>query len=179
MKAKQYTKRKLLYILVLLFTVMQGAWAQSTAYVSTYAELSAAVENASVDNIIVTANIDVPCETSKSISDGVDVTGVSTAQLIINRSLTLQSQPGSKYIIKRTSASGIASSALKSIFAIRGNGQGTSDTANLTENTVEVSFTNITIDGGANWGASDVNERRNSPVDAYGNAGRSMIGTCS
>ena len=160
---------------LLLACVTMTTWAQGTAYVSTYAEFSAAVANASVSNIVVTANIDVPCEISNSIGDGVDLTGVSTAQLIINRSLTLQSQAGSKYIIKRTSASGSASSTLKSIFAIRGNGQGKSGTANLTQNTVEVSFTNIIIDGGANWGSSSVSERRNGPANAYGNAGRSMI----
>ena len=152
----------------------QGAWA-TTAYVSTYAELSAAISNASVDVIIVTANIDVPCETSKSISDGVDETGASTAQLIINRSLTLQSQAGSKYIIKRVAANGADATKLKSLIAIRGTGQGNSGTANLTQNTVEVSFTNIIIDGGAVWGSSTVCERRNGAANAYGNAGRSII----
>ena len=151
----------------------QGAWA-TTAYVSTYAELSAAISNASVDVIIVTANIDVPCENSGNAGAN-DLTGASTAQLIINRSLTLQSQAGSKYVIRRTSASGSTSTTLKSIFAIRGNGQGTSGTANLTENTIQVTFTNIIIDGGAVWGSSTVCERRNGAANAYGNAGRSMI----
>ena len=150
-----------------------GAWA-TTAYVSTYAELSAAISNASVDVIIVTANIDVPCGNSGNAGAN-DLTGASTAQLIINRSLTLQSQAGSKYVIRRTSASGSTSTTLKSIFAIRGNGQGTSGTANLTENTIQVTFTNIIIDGGAVWGSSTVCERRNGAANAYGNAGRSMI----
>ena len=175
MKAKQYMKRKLLYILVLLFTVMQGAWAQSTAYVSTYAELSAAVENASVDNIIVTANIDVPCETSVTNTSNPDLTGASTAQLVIKRSLTLQSQAGYKFTIKRIAANEATTDHLKSLISIRGNGNGTSGTANLTGNTVEVTFTNIIIDGGANWGSSTVSDRRTAATTAYGNAGRSMI----
>ncbi len=107
-------------------------WAQSSAYVSTYAELSAAVANASVNNIVVTANIDVPCETSGNAGDN-DLTGVSTAQLIINRSLTLQSQAGSKFIVKRVSANDANASVLKSMIAIRGNGHGNSGTDNLAE----------------------------------------------
>ena len=161
--------------LVLLLTfVTMTTWAQSTAYVSTYDELSAAVSNASVNNIVVTANIDVPCGTSGNAGNA-DLTGASTAQLIINRTLTLQSQAGSKFIIKRIAANGANASTLKSMIAIRGNGHGNNGNDNLTENNVEVSFTNIIIDGGANWGASNVNERRNSAADAYGNAGRSMI----
>ena len=147
-------------------------WA-TTAYVSTYAELSSAISDAAVENIIVTANIDVPCDTSKNAGN-TDLTGASTAQLIINRSLTLQSQAGSKYIIKRVAA-GATSNRLKSLIAIRGNGNGTGGTANLAQNTVEVSFTNIIIDGGANWGSSSVNSRRSGAVDAYGYSGRSMI----
>ena len=149
--------------------------AQTTAYVSTYAELSAAISNASVTNIVVTANIDVPCETSKSNGDGVDYTGASTAQLVINRSLTLQSQAGSKYIIKRVVASGATYNALKSLIAIHGNGNRTSGTANLTENTVEVTFTNIIIDGGAEWGNSTVSERRSAANTSYSCSGRSII----
>ena len=164
-------KRSLSFLLVF---VTLTSWAQSSAYVSTYAELSAAVANASVNNIVVTANIDVPCETSGNAGDN-DLTGVSTAQLIINRSLTLQSQAGSKYIVKRVAANDANASVLKSMIAIRGNGHGNSGTDNLAENTVEVAFTNIILDGGADWGASNVNERRNSAADAYGHAGRSMI----
>ena len=146
----------------------------TTAYVSTCEELSAAIGNASVDNIIVTANVDVPCETSGD-AGSTDMTGASTAKLIINRSLTLQSQAGSKYIVKRVVASGATPSALKSLIAIRGNGKGESGTANLTENTVEVSFTNIIIDGGANWGAASVEDRRAAEADAYGCSGRATI----
>ena len=166
--------RKLNFILVLLLMVTQGALAQSTAYVSTYVELSDAIANASVNNIIVTANIDVPCETSGNAGN-TDLTGASTAQLIINRSLTLQSQAGSKYIIKRVAANGATSSALKSMIAIRGNGHGNSGTDNLSENTVEVSFTNIIIDGGANWGSTSVSDRYNAAADACGCSGRATI----
>ena len=167
--------RKTLYIFVLLFTmVAQDAWAQSTAYVSTYDELSAAVSNASVINIIVTANIDVPCGTSGNAGN-TDMTGASTAQLVINRSLTLQSQAGSTFVIKRVAANGANSSALKSLIAIRGNGNGTSGTDNLTENTVEVSFTNIIIDGGANWGSTSVQNRYSAAADACGYSGRATI----
>ena len=158
-------------MLVLMTTT---TWAQSTAYVSTYAELRAAIENASVNNIIVTANIDVPCETSGNAGN-TDLTGASTAQLIINRSLTLQSQAGSKYIIKRVAANGADATKLKSLIAIRGDGKGNSGTANLTENTVEVSFTNIIIDGGANWGATSVSDRYNAATDACGYSGRATI----
>ena len=168
-------KTKLLSLLALLLTVTQGAWG-TTVYVSTYEELKAAIENVSVDSIIVTANIDVPCGTSGNAGSGsTDMTGASTAQLIINRSLTLQSQAGSKYIIKRVAANGATSSALKSMIAIRGNGKGTSGTNNLTENTIQVNFTNIIIDGGAVWGSSTVCDRRKGAANAYGNAGRSMI----
>ena len=160
------------FITALLMTTM--TWG-ATAYVATYAELKAAIENASVDHIIVTANIDVPCETSGSISDGADLTGVSTAQLIMNRSLTLQSQAGSKYIIKRVAANGANASTLKSLIAIRGNGNGTNGTANLTENTVEVSFTNIIIDGGANWGLTSVENRYSAAIDAFDCSGRATI----
>ena len=166
-------KTILLLAVLMLFMVPQSAWA-TTAYVSTYAELRDAISDASIDVIIVTANIDVPCGNSGNAGN-TDLTGASTAQLIINRSLTLQSQAGSKYVIRRTSASGSTSTTLKSIFAIRGNGQGTSGTANLTENTIQVTFTNIIIDGGAVWGSSTVCERRNGAANAYGNAGRSMI----
>lgn len=146
-----------------------------TAYVGSYEDLKAAIANASVDVIIVTANINVPCETSKSLSDGADETGVSTAQLIINRSLTLQSQPGSKYVIKRVAADGANASALKSLIAIRGNGPGNNGTDNLTQNSVEVSLTNIIIDGGADWGSSEVSARRSADKTAYSCSGRSMI----
>ena len=166
-------RRKLLTILALLLTMTQGAWG-TTVYVSTYEELKDAIENVSVDNIIVTANIDVPCETSGNAGN-TDLTGASTAQLIINRSLTLQSQAGSKYIIKRVAANGATSSALKSMIAIRGNGQGNSGTDNLSENTVEVSFTNIIIDGGANWGSTSVSDRYNAAADACGCSGRATI----
>ena len=171
-------KRRLHKIYLALVTLVllmmpQGAWA-TTAYVSTYAELSAAISNASVDVIIVTANIDVPCENSGNAGN-TDLTGASTAQLIIRRSLTLQSQAGSKYIIKRVAANGADATKLKSLIAIRGDGQGNSGTANLTQNTMEVSFTNIIIDGGAVWGSSTVCERRNGAANAYGNAGRSII----
>ncbi len=175
MKGKNYIIYLVRLAITLLFLVMpQTSWAQSTVYVSTYNQLSAAISNASVNNIVVTADIDVPCENSGNAGAN-DLTGASTAQLIINRSLTLQSQAGSKYFIKRTSASGSASSTLKSLIAIRGNGQGNSGTANLAQNTVEVSFTNIIIDGGANFGLSSVCDRRNGAANAYGNAGRSMI----
>ena len=167
-------KPKLYYILVFLLMVTQGAWG-TTAYVSTYAELCAAIASASVDNIVVTANIDVPCETSVTSTSNPDLTGCSTAQLVINRSLTLQSQAGYQYTIKRIAANGATTDHLKSLIAIRGNGNGTSGTANLTENTVEVTFTNIIIDGGANWGNSEVNDRRTAATTAFGNAGRAMI----
>ena len=167
------TKLMLAAVAATLLCMVQSAWG-TTAYVSTYEELSAAIENASVDNIIVTASIDVPCETSGN-AGSTDVTGASTAQLIIKRSLTLQSQAGSKYIIKRVVASGATSSALKSLIAIRGNGKGDSGTANLTENTVKVSFKNIIIDGGANWGSASVDDRRTAAADAYGCSGRATI----
>jgi uncharacterized repeat protein (TIGR02543 family) len=166
-------KTKLLSLLALLLTVTQGAWG-TTVYVSTYAELSEAISNASVDNIIVTADIDVPCGTSGN-AGSTDMSGASTAQLIINRSLTLQSQAGSKYIIKRVAANGANSTALKSMIAIRGNGQGTSGTANLTENTIQVTFTNIIIDGGANWKGASVNNRRSAAANAYDCSGRATI----
>ena len=175
MKGKNHRINFVRLTITLLFMLMATtAWAQSTASVSTYAELSAAISNASVNNIIVTANIDVPCGTSGNAGN-TDMTGVSTAQLIINRSLTLQSQPGSKYFIKRVAANGANSSALKSLIAIRGNGNGTSGTANLTENTVEVSFTNIIIDGGANWGSTNIGERYAAAADACGCSGRATI----
>ena len=165
--------RKMLTILALMLTMTQGAWG-TTVYVSTYAELKAAIENVSVDNIIVTANIDVPCETSGNAGN-TDLTGASTAQLVITRSLTLQSQAGSTFVIKRVAANGANSSALKSLIAIRGNGNGTSGTANLTDNTVEVSFTNIIIDGGANWGSTSVQNRYSAAADACGYSGRATI----
>ena len=157
----------------MLCMMAASAWG-TTAYVSTCEELLAAIGNVSVDNIIVTANVDVPCETSGN-AGSTDMTGAATAQLIINRSLTLQSQAGSKYIIKRVAASGATSYALKSLIAVRGNGKGESGTANLTENTVEVSFTNIIIDGGANWGSASVDDRRSAAGDAYGCSGRATI----
>ena len=157
----------------MLCMMAASAWG-TTAYVSTCEELLAAIGNVSVDNIIVTANVDVPCETSGN-AGSTDMTGAATAQLIINRSLTLQSQAGSKYIIKRVAASGATSYALKSLIAVRGNGKGESGTANLTENTVEVSFTNIIIDGGANWGSASVDDRRKAVADAYGCSGRATI----
>ena len=171
--SRQGIINKLLCVLMLTIAASFSlpSFAQ-TAYVGTYEDLQAAIANASVDNIVVTANIEVPCETSKSISDGVDETGVSTAQLIINRSLTLQSQPGSKYVIKRVAADGANASALKSLIAIRGNGQGNSGTDNLTQNTVEVSLTNIIIDGGVDWGSSSVCDRH---IAGNTCSGRSMI----
>lgn len=122
-------RRKLLTLLALLI-LTATAWG-TTANVSTYDELKAAIENEEVDNIIVTANIDVPCENSGSQGSGADLTGASTAQLVISRSLTLQSQAGSKFIIKRVVASGATFNALKSLIAIHGNGSGASGTNNL------------------------------------------------
>lgn len=146
-----------------------------TANVSTYTELQAAIADASVNVIVVTANIDVPCETSVTSTSNPDYTGASTAQLVINRSLTLQSQAGNKYTIKRIAANEATTDHLKSLISIRGNGNGTSSTANLRENTVEVTFTNIIIDGGADWGESTVSDRRTAATTAYGSAGRAMI----
>ena len=161
---------------LLLAVTAMTTWAQSTAYVSSYAELSAAISNASVNNIVVTANIDVPCGTSVTSTSNPNDSGSATAQLVIGRSLTLQSQAGSRYMIKRISASGQTSNILKSIFSIRGSGKyETGGEANLTENTVEVTFTNIIIDGGADWKGSTVDERRSAAADAYGNSGRAMI----
>ena len=172
-------KRRLHNIYLALVTIMllmltQGAWA-TTAYVSTYAELSAAMSNASVDVIIVTANIDVPCENSVTSTANPDYSGASTAQLVIGHSLTLQSQAGSKYMIKRVSASGETSNILKSIFSIKGDGNGNSGTENLTENHVTVNFKNIVIDGGADWGESKYCDRYTAATTAYGNSGRAMI----
>ena len=170
-------RRLLTAIVAMLMMLLPiSLFSQGTAYVSTYAELSAAIANASVNNIVVTANIDVPCGTSGNAGqNSTDPSGTSTAQLIINRSLTLQSQAGNKYMLKRVPASGANSSYLKSMIAIRGNGHENNGTDNNTENTIEVSFTNIIIDGGANWGSSSVCQRRNGSADAYGNAGRSII----
>ena len=176
LRLKKYEAPARIVVLFLLFlTVTHSAWAQSTAYVSTYSELSSAIENESVNNIIVTANIDVPCETSETSTSNQDLTGASTAQLVIKRSLTLQSQAGSKYMIKRVAANEATTDRLKSLFSILGNGKGTSGNANLTENKVEVTFTNIIIDGGADWGSSTVPDRRTAATTAYGNAGRAMI----
>ena len=169
-----YMRIRLLYILSLLLLMGQGAWA-TTVNVSTYAELRAAIDDPSVNIIIVTADIDVPCETSVTNKSNPDYTGASTAQLVIGRSLTLQSQAGSRYTIKRVAADGATNGQLKSLFSIRGDGSGTSGTANLSGNTVEVTFTNIIIDGGAVWGNSAVDDRRKADATAYGNAGRSMI----
>ena len=160
---------------IMLLMMPQGAWA-TTAYVSTYAELRDAISDASVDVIIVTANIDVPCENSVTSTSTPNYTGSATAQLVIGRSLTLQSQAGSRYMIKRVSASGQTSNILKSIFSIRGSGNNkTGGAANLTENTVEVTFTNIIIDGGADWGESEYCDRHTAATTAYGNSGRAMI----
>ncbi len=54
-----YLSRLAMTLLLIMMTF--AAWAQSTAYVSTYGELKTAIENVSVNNIIVTANINVPC----------------------------------------------------------------------------------------------------------------------
>ena len=161
-----------LFVSIILTTSM---WA-TTAYVSTYSELSAAVSNTSVDNIVVTANIDVPCETSVTSTSVEDVSGASTAQLVIGHSLTLQSQAGSRYIIKRTIKSGETNGYLKSLFSIRGDGPGNGGENNLAQNKVQVTFTNIIIDGGANFGSATVCDRyQNKDVNAYGAAGRAMI----
>ena len=164
-----------LLVAMLMILLPVPLFSQSTAYVSTYGELSTAIANASVNNIVVTANIDVPCETSVTSTSNPNYTGSATAQLVIGRSLTLQSQAGSKYTIKRIAANGATTDRLKSLISIRGDGNGTSGTANLTENRVEVTFTNIIIDGGANWESSTVCERRTAATTAYGNAGRAMI----
>ena len=166
---------KRLFTILASMLVATSMWA-TTAYVSTYSELSAAVSNTSVDHIVVTANIDVPCETSVTSTSVEDLSGASTAQLVIGHSLTLQSQAGSRYIIKRTIKSGETNGYLKSLFSIRGDGPGNGGANNLAQNKVQVTFTNIVIDGGANWGVSSVCERyQTSDVTAYGTAGRAMI----
>ena len=174
--SRQGMINKLLCVLALTIAVSISlpSFAE-TAYVSTYEELKTAIGNTLVDNIVVTANINVPCSTSVTSTSNQDLTGASTAQLVISRSLTLQSQAGYKYTIKRIAANGATTDRLKSLISIRGNGKGTTGTANLTENTVEVTFTNIIIDGGAIWGNSTVSERRTAVTTAYGNAGRAMI----
>ena len=164
---------KRLFTILVSVLVTTSMWG-TTAYVSNYTELSAAVSNTSVDNIVVIANIDVPCENSGN-AGSTDLTGTSTAQLIIKHSLTLQSQVGSKYCVRRVAASGATNGSLKSMIAIRGNGNGDSGTLNLTENTIEVSFTNIIIDGGANFKNTSVCDRKNGSATSYGYAGRSMI----
>lgn len=168
--------KKQLYLL-LTAVLMMGvgtAWA-TTAYVGTYDELSAAISDASVDVIYVTADIDVPCGTSRNHKETQDLTGAATSQLTINRSLSIQSQLGATYTIRRTAADGATTSNLKSMFGIRGNGTG-GGYSNVSSNTIAVELKNIIIDGGANWGTATVAARAtNSNVAAYGNAGRSII----
>lgn len=113
---KQTKLFTLLAAMLMLFLPV-SLLSQSTAYVSTYDKLRTAIGNVSVNNIVLTANIDVPCETSGNAGN-TDLTGGSTAQLIINRSLTLQSQAGSKYIIKRVAANGADATKLKSLIAV-------------------------------------------------------------
>lgn len=155
--------------------VVGSSMKATTVEVSTYEQLKAAIENTSVTDIIVKADIDVPCVQLPDKTNNTDLTGASTAQLVINRTLIIQCEKGSKYVIKRTAASEANSSNLKSLLSVRGNGSGGGE-ANVTSNTVVVSLKNIIIDGGAEWGNTPVEERyNNQSADAYGCAGRAMI----
>jgi uncharacterized repeat protein (TIGR02543 family) len=136
----------------------------NTAKVSNYNELKAAIENEDISIIVVTDNIDVPC-------DEVNRSTVTTLQLIIDRSLTIESAEGQKFTIRRTAAEGVRSNSLTSIFGIKGNGTGDGYN-NVATNTVEVELRNIIIDGGAVWGEDGITNTspRNSGV-----SGRAMI----
>ena len=135
-----------------------------TAKVSNYEQLRAAVEDPDISVIVVTADINVPCETSTRLSH-------TTAQLIIDRSLTIESAEGKKFIIRRTAAEHASKSNLNSLFAVKGNGEG-DGYKNVKTNTVEVEFRNIIMDGGAEWSGGGVTDT--SPRNE-GVSGRAMI----
>ena len=136
----------------------------NTAKVSNYDELKAAIENEDISTIIVTADINVPCETVKRST-------VTTLQLIIDRSLTIESAEGKKFTIKRTAAEGANSGSLTSVFGIKGNGKDDGYN-NVATNTVEVELRNIIIDGGAVWSEDGIT---NTSPHNSGVSGRAMI----
>ncbi|SFC42936.1 dockerin type I domain-containing protein [Ruminococcus albus] len=136
----------------------------NTAKVSNYDELKAAIENENISTIIITADIDVPCETIKRST-------VTTLQLVIDRSLTIESAEGKKFTIKRTAAEGANSGSLTSVFGIKGNGKDDGYN-NVATNTVEVEFRNIIIDGGAVWSEDGIT---NTSPHNSGVSGRAMI----
>ncbi|WP_295153427.1 dockerin type I domain-containing protein [uncultured Ruminococcus sp.] len=135
-----------------------------TAKVSNYEQLRAAVEDPDISVIVVTSDINVPCETAKRATK-------TTLQLIIDRSLTIESAEGKKYMIRRIAASGSDRSCLTSMFGIKGNGKG-GGYDNPKTNTVEVELRNIIIDGGAEWKDGGV---KNTYVNNIGVSGRAMI----
>lgn len=136
----------------------------NTAKVSNYDELKAAIANEDISTIVVTADIDVPCDT-------VTRSTVTTLQLIIDRSLTIESAEGKKYTIKRTAAEGANRNNLTSVFGIKGNGTGDGYN-NVSTNTVEVELRNIIIDGGAVWSEDGIT---NTSPHNSGVSGRAMI----
>lgn len=136
----------------------------SSVNVSNYKQLKAAVENKNVDTIIITKDIDVPCE---SVSRSKDL----TVMLNIDRSLSIESPAGEKYTIRRIAASKASGDALTSLFGIEGSGYG-GGYENVKTNTVEVSFKNIVIDGGAEWNGEFTNSY--TPGNS-GVSGRSII----
>ena len=85
--------------------------------------------------------------------------------------MTIESEAGSKYIIKRIASSEANRYSLTSIFGIEGNGSGEKYN-NIATNTVRVSLRNIIIDGGAIW--SDDGVTSVSPTNT-GVSGRSII----
>ena len=137
----------------------------SAAKVSTYEELKNAIENEDISRIVVTADIDVPCG---KVSRG----DVKTLQLIIDRTLTIESAEGKKFVIRRTSDDGKDNANYRvSLFGIQGNGTGEKYDIVRTNN-VEVEFKNIIIDGGAVWKDDGVTD--SSPSNS-GISGRAMI----
>ena len=71
--------------------IVARADTEASVKVSNYEELKTAIEGSDITSIIITSDIDVPCET-------VNRTTKTTVQININRSLTIESEAGSKYI---------------------------------------------------------------------------------
>ena len=134
----------------------------NTVHVSSAEELTEALKSdKTYDHIIIDEGFDVPCI-------GADQ-NKGTSYFTITRSMTIEGDnPDVK--IKRACEAGQDNSKLQSLFGIRGSGS-------YTENKVEVTFKNLTLDGGAVFGTITGYSRTNeyNTILNQGAGGRSLV----
>ena len=128
-----------------------------TVVIYTVGDLKTALENSpGVHSALIMNDITVKCPAA---------TEGNTAYFKIKKDFTLMADNDS-VTIKREAASSADNGSLQSLFGIEGNGK---------YDGVNVTFRNVTIDGGADFGNTGIYDRVNLTANDVGAAGRSII----